>query len=453
MRNRNQLSKLASVAAVLAAPLLLQAYSSGPAARVTGAPGDDPAACTECHVGTALNGGPGSIKIVLTGGATYTPGVKQRISVQVSDPSQVRWGFQFSARLKSDLVNGQAGDLSPADANTQVICDNGGPKPCPASAPVQFIEHTSNGTRNGTKTGVSFDFDWTPPATDVGPVVFYAAGNAANGNFAPTGDRIYTTNVTLTAASTGAPKPSISSGGVVNAASGTGAAIAPGTWISIFGQNFGVTAPRIWRGDEIKNGVLPTSLDGVSVTVNNKPAAVEFISAAQINVLTPDDTAAGPVQIVVTTPNGAADPVTAQLAAVSPEFFLFDGKYLAATHADSAYIGKAGLFATAPSLTTPAKPGEVVIFYGTGFGPTNPAMPAGSLVSKIAGLVTAPQITIGGIQANVSFAGLIPGFAGLYQFNVEIPSALGDGDQKVIARSGSVSSTDSAACCFVTVQR
>ena len=54
-----------------------------------------------CHLGSALNSGPGSVKIVLPGEATYTPGVKQRIAVEVSDPSQRRWGFELSARLKS----------------------------------------------------------------------------------------------------------------------------------------------------------------------------------------------------------------------------------------------------------------------------------------------------------------------------------------------------------------
>ena len=57
-----------------------------------------------------LNGGQGSVKILLPNGNSYTPGVTQHIMVQVSDPQQHRWGFQVSARLKSDPVNGQAGD-------------------------------------------------------------------------------------------------------------------------------------------------------------------------------------------------------------------------------------------------------------------------------------------------------------------------------------------------------
>ena len=54
--------------------------------------------------------------------------------------------------------------------------------PNPAPPDLIFIEHTSAGTRNGTRNGVTFQFDWTPPAVNAGPVTFYVAGNAANGD-------------------------------------------------------------------------------------------------------------------------------------------------------------------------------------------------------------------------------------------------------------------------------
>jgi len=125
--------------------------------------------------------------------------------VQVSDPQQHRWGFQMSARLKSDLVNGQAGDFKPTDADTQVICDSGNPKPCAPNALVQFIEHTAAGTRPGTSSGSSFEFDWTPPHTDAGNVVLYVAGNAASGDNTQLGDHIYTASVELTSSGISAP--------------------------------------------------------------------------------------------------------------------------------------------------------------------------------------------------------------------------------------------------------
>lgn len=182
-------------------------YSSGPPVRHTGAPGDIRNACTACHIGTALNGGTGSVKIVLPNGPVYTPGVKQHIQIQVSDSGQRRWGFQFSARLNSDLANGQAGDLASTDNFTQVLCDNDAPKPCSNPKSVLFIEHVLAGTRQGTPNGVTFEFDWIAPATDAGKVTFYVAANAANGNNNESGDHIYTASVELSAAGAPAPTP------------------------------------------------------------------------------------------------------------------------------------------------------------------------------------------------------------------------------------------------------
>src|SRR3954468_20893804 len=85
------------------APVAALAHSYGPPPRVTGGTGDNARACTSCHAGGALNSGAGSVKVVLQGGTSYIPGVKQRITVQVADPTQQRWGFELSARLNSDL--------------------------------------------------------------------------------------------------------------------------------------------------------------------------------------------------------------------------------------------------------------------------------------------------------------------------------------------------------------
>lgn len=433
-------------------PAILSAHSAGPPPRVTGAPGDSAGACTVCHSGTALNAGGGKVEILLPSGPVYTPGVKQHIQVRVSDPAQRRWGFEFTARLNSDLANGQAGSLASTDSFTQSFCEDGSPTPCASNTTVQFICHTADGTRNGTTGGAMFEFDWTPPAAAAGAVTFYVAGNAANGNGALTGDHIYTANVQLTAA-TGTPpgpKPTIASKGVVNAAS-FDTTVAPNSWLTIFGSNFSA-ATRTWRGDEIPNGKLPTSLDGLSVMVNNKPAYVAFISPGQINVLAPDDASSGSIQIQVITANGTSDPSIVQMQALTPSFFLFGGKYLAATHADGTDAGKPGLFASAPNATTPVKPGETIILYGNGFGPTDPAAAAGQVVTKLSNLPASLQVTIGGIAAKVLFGGLIPGYAGLYQFNVEVPAAASDGDQPVVAQLSGTSTPATSSCCFITVQ-
>ncbi len=121
-------------------------YSTGPDPRYTGAPGDAPEACTACHTGT-LSSGSGSARV--------------------------------EVRLASDPSRDRAGDLSSTDANTQAICD-GAPKPCSAGQ-AQFVEHQLAGMRIGTRTVVGFEFDWKAAVGGSGQVVFYVAGNAANG--------------------------------------------------------------------------------------------------------------------------------------------------------------------------------------------------------------------------------------------------------------------------------
>ncbi len=136
--------------------------------------------------------------------------------------------------------------------------------------------------------------------------------------------------------------------------------------------------------------------------------------------------------------------VTVQVQAVAPSFFTLDGTHIAATHANGSLIGAT---ATTPVAMTPAKPGEVVILYGTGFGATNPAIPDGLLVTKAAPLIILPTITIGGASANVAFGGLVG--AGLYQINVTVPTGTPDGDAAVVAIIGTATSQSGAV---ITVQ-
>src|SRR4051794_28476477 len=231
------------------APVSALAHSYGPPPRVTGGTGDNARACTACHTGNALNSGEGSVKILLQGAAVYIPGVKQRITVQVSDPSQQRWGFELSARLNSDLEKGQAGDFNPVDNFTQVICEDNSSRPCLTG--VTFVTHTAAGTRNGLKGGASFQFDWMPPATNAGPVTLYVAGNAANGNAAMTGDLIYTSSMQLTPVAASAP--TITAGNVVSSATSAAGPVSANHWVTIFGTNLSATT-RAWTSGDFVNG-------------------------------------------------------------------------------------------------------------------------------------------------------------------------------------------------------
>ena len=132
-------------------------------------------------------------------------------------------------------------------------------------------------------------------------------------------------------------KPTISSDrGVVNAASFR-AGIAPRSWVTITGADLSATT-RAWSGNDIVDGNLPTSLDGVSVSINGQPGYVQYISPAQINVIAPEGVGTGDVEVRVTSNGQTSDPVVATVQTVSPAFFLFDGKSLAATHADNSVL-------------------------------------------------------------------------------------------------------------------
>lgn len=217
------------------------------------------------------------------------------------------------------------------------------------------------------------------------------------------------------------------------------------SWVTITGSKLSSTS-RTWIAEtEIVNGRLPTSLDGVSATIDGKPASMCFISPGQINVLAPTDSSEGPVELKATNANGTSAAVFAQLQKFSPSFFLFDPqdrKYIAAliarTDGKVDYLGPASLIGSALA-TRPAKPGEIILLYGTGFGPTNPSVPSGMVFNVAAQLTENVTVTIGGVTATVQFAGVTG--AGLYQFNVVVPN-LPDGDQKVVATIGGLSSQD-----------
>jgi uncharacterized protein (TIGR03437 family) len=230
-----------------------------------------------------------------------------------------------------------------------------------------------------------------------------------------------------------AVSPVIAAGGVINAASAT-PAIAPGAWVSIFGTNLSATT-RPWSSADFVNNVLPLSLDGVGVTIDGKSAPVSFISPTQINVLAPSDATTGLVPVQVKNSLGTSVAVYALQQTIAPAFFQFSGtNYVAATHADYSDIaGPALVKLGVPG--TPAKPGEVIVLYGTGFGATQPPISATAPVSTPLPLAADPaslSVHIGGLNATIAYAGLVG--PGLYQFNVVVPQPLPNGDASVTAQ-------------------
>jgi uncharacterized protein (TIGR03437 family) len=203
--------------------------------------------------------------------------------------------------------------------------------------------------------------------------------------------------------------PAIAKGGVVNAASFT-AQVSPGALASIFGSNFTGTGV-----DAIASLPLPTSLGGVSVLVNGVAAHALYASSSQINFQIPWETKAGSATVEVSVNGLATAQVNVTVEAAAPGLFV-QGSHAVVQNSDFSLN----------SSSNPAKVGGTILTYLTGAGavshqPADGAAAGSSPLSEVTSTVTA---SIGGQTAAVSFAGLAPGFVGLWQVNVVVPSGL-----------------------------
>jgi uncharacterized protein (TIGR03437 family) len=444
-------------AVVLASALfvaLLWAHAAGPDPRHTAAPGDDPLACATagCHVGTPLNGGGGNVVVNFANGLTYSPGAQQTFTIMVTDPTARVYGFQMTARLESDLANGQAGDFT-AGQQQLVLCaaglgDFGITKPntgCPANEPVQFIEHN----RPFFPNQMPIQVQWTAPSTNVGSVHIYVAANAANGNGLETGDHIYTASYVLTPLCTNST-PNIFAGGVISAYEfNRNAGLASGTFLEIYGTNLSCTS-RGWSG-AFSGRNAPTSLDGVSVFIDNIPAYVAYVGPGQVNVQAPDDPATGAISVVVQNSGGLSNAIAMQKNVIAPALlaksaFNTQGhQWVTAQHVNGDYVGNPGLVS---GLTfRPAKAREIITIYGIGFGPVTPTLPSGVIPSGETTLVNRPTFRFGETPADVPYYGLSGCCAGLYQFNVVVPN-VSPGDMPLNVDVGGVTLNQNL---FITV--
>ncbi|MGD1091114.1 MAG: protease pro-enzyme activation domain-containing protein [Bryobacteraceae bacterium] len=237
-----------------------------------------------------------------------------------------------------------------------------------------------------------------------------------------------------------------------------GPAIAQNTFIVIKGANLvPATTPAngvIWStAPSFAAGLMPTQLDGVSVTVNNKPAFVYFYCSAatdpacpldQLNILTPLDNTIGPVPVVVTSGGVSSSAFTVNMQAVEPSFLLFPKGYIAATHSNYSLVGPTSLY---PGSSTPAKPGEVIELYAVGLGLPSAPLVNGS-AAQSGSLPVLPMCSLGGNSATLAFAGLIS--PGLYQLNLTIPAAAANGDNLVSCTDDGLTTP---AGDLITVQR
>ena len=382
-------------------------------------------------------------------------------AVCVAEDGAMTWASaqQFIANMNSAAYLGQTNWQAPAIAATcpGYKCDG-------SDNPMGNLFYDQLGAIAGT-SAVSMPNTAAGPFASLQPYLYWtcggatiqsacdAAGAAANQEWSYSfgsgfqGTDLLANNLYVTAYFVGdravtAP-PVIS---LVANAEGESPVIAPNTWVEIKGSGLAPAGDiRIWQTADFAGGKLPAALDGVSVTVNGKAAYLYYISPTQVNILTPPDAMTGAVQVVVTVGNAQSAPYSAQAQAASPSFFVINGgPYVVAQHsADYSLIGPASLYV---GTTTPAKPGETVVLYANGFGPTTTAVVSGS-ETQSGNLSPMPAVTIGGMAANVTYAALIS--PGLYQFNVVVPQSAASGDNQLAA---SINGVATSPTTLITVE-
>jgi uncharacterized protein (TIGR03437 family) len=221
--------------------------------------------------------------------------------------------------------------------------------------------------------------------------------------------------------------PSIFSQGVVTAqAFGGSSAIAPGSWIEIYGSNLAFVASQTWAGSDFKGSTAPTTLGGTTVTIGGQLAFIDYVSPGQVNVQVPSGVATGAQPIVVTNAAGSSSAYGATVTPTAPallapsSFVFFGNQYVVALFSGTSTYALPFVNVTGIATANPT-PGDNITLYGVGFGPVTPNTPAGQIASGNSAL-SSFQIFFGGIPAVVTYAGLDPGTVGLYQFNVVVPN-------------------------------
>lgn len=455
---------LAFVSAAVCVPHVA-AFSGGAPARSSGGGFPGERVCTQCHVGSEANSGPGTLSLTVGGVAasaesapTYTPGETIALIVSFEDTTKFRVGFQLTARSGDGC--GQPGSLAAASTDDGGGIKSGSGSCGPAGTQVQWLTHQT--PRNGSSA--TFAIDWTAPAEDVGPVTIAVAVNGADGARDSRNDNIYTLQAVLQPSAAASPiSPMISEGGVTSLGDSDPALTtgAPGGIAVISGTGFAEMGEGA-LGSIGADGALATKTGGVCVEVNQVRAPVLYADATTAYVQIPAETALGPAAVQVI---GNCDPeldggqavlsntVMFEIASVKPALVhVSEGTPGAvAVHEDFSLVASEPEAPAATEMSTmpaegddpedagpamsPAVPGSVVTLFGTGFGPTDPALASGE-IPALSHVLSAEsvQLMLGETTIpddHIVYVGATPGVAGLYQLSARIPDAMPAGDHTV----------------------
>lgn len=226
--------------------------------------------------------------------------------------------------------------------------------------------------------------------------------------------------------------PSYSAATIVNLASGRAGELAPNTLAAVFGQEL-ATATRARQASDLQGGLLPYVLPGTGVTVkvNGLLAGVEYVAPEVVVFVVPADLLPGPATVVLTRNALNGPQAKVQLQAAAPALLPAEEGRAMARH------GAAAAWAVEED---PARPGEEVVLYATGLGPTSPPQSNRKVASERDALEPAGPfgVVVGGRELearHLTYAGVSPGFAGLYEVRFVLPGGVGK-DPEVRIRVG-----------------
>jgi uncharacterized protein (TIGR03437 family) len=215
--------------------------------------------------------------------------------------------------------------------------------------------------------------------------------------------------------------PLLSDGGIVNGASfASQAPLAPGSFVSLFGAKLAqgqLKAPTV---------PLPTTLSGATIVIAGVPAPIFFTSDGQLNAIIPYGIPVNTTQqVIAQRETSISVPQKVGFAAAAPGIFSY-GAGLGIIVGVDPVTGAQPL----ADSTHPVTAGQTVVIYCTGLGEVNPPVPAGNPtpLTPLTNTVNTVTATIGGLPAQVGFAGLTPGSTGLYQVNAVVPTGVTPGD-------------------------
>jgi uncharacterized protein (TIGR03437 family) len=222
--------------------------------------------------------------------------------------------------------------------------------------------------------------------------------------------------------------PAVSLNAILNAGSANvGTAVAPGSYISIFGSNLSDDT------DSSSAARLPLAIDFVIVSFDtgglSVPGHLTYVSPSQVNVQVPWELEGQTfAQVKVTINYSYGNVVAVPIASFAPAFFEGSAGVVAALDLNYQVIG----------ASNPAVRGQSISLFANGLGPVTNTPASGDPASStlLSKTTSAPTVTIGGVSAPVLFSGLAPGFAGLYQMNVTVPASIGAGPQTVTLSIG-----------------